>query len=121
METFQITLLPKKNARRLREDDRRMRGKGSAQMVMIEALLRELRRGGKKKKTRETRERRKKKDWKGSPTKNRRIRKKGPDKADEKSQVGYPSVAGMLEELEQILHHIKGADAHPVRNSSKWK
>ncbi|MED6218070.1 hypothetical protein PIB30_023605 [Stylosanthes scabra] len=41
-ETFRVTPLPKKKTRRLREDDGRMRGKESAQIVMIEALIREL-------------------------------------------------------------------------------
>ncbi|MED6194312.1 hypothetical protein PIB30_027435 [Stylosanthes scabra] len=42
IETFQITPLPKKKSRRLQEDNGRMRGKESAQIMMIEALIREL-------------------------------------------------------------------------------
>ncbi|MED6222671.1 hypothetical protein PIB30_066517 [Stylosanthes scabra] len=41
-ETFQITPTPKKKNHRLREDDRKMRGKESTQIGMIEALIREL-------------------------------------------------------------------------------
>ncbi|MED6204185.1 hypothetical protein PIB30_006941 [Stylosanthes scabra] len=47
--------------------------------------------------------------------------KKGPDKTYEKPSAEYPSVTRMLDEIEQILYHNKGADAHLVRNNSKWK
>ncbi|MED6148210.1 hypothetical protein PIB30_048132 [Stylosanthes scabra] len=38
--------------------------------------------------------------------------KKGPDKTYEKPPAEYPSVTGMLDEIEQILYHDKGADTH---------
>ncbi|MED6216246.1 hypothetical protein PIB30_005835 [Stylosanthes scabra] len=45
--------------------------------------------------------------------------KKGPDKTYEKPPAEYPSVTGMLEEIEQIPCHNKGDDAHLGRNNSK--
>ncbi|MED6207335.1 hypothetical protein PIB30_034846 [Stylosanthes scabra] len=38
--------------------------------------------------------------------------KKGPDKTYEIPPAEYPSVTGILDEIEQILYHNKGADAH---------
>ncbi|MED6183248.1 hypothetical protein PIB30_036234 [Stylosanthes scabra] len=38
--------------------------------------------------------------------------KKGPNKTYEKPPAEYPSVTGILEEIEQILYHNKGADTH---------
>ncbi|MED6176160.1 hypothetical protein PIB30_085413 [Stylosanthes scabra] len=112
IETFQITPPPKnKNC----QDDERMRGKEAAQIGMIEALIRELLQKLKEEEGLGKKEKEKKSKEKC------RVEQKNHKKGAERSQVDCLSVMEMLNEMEQILYHDKGADAHLVRNNSKWK
>ncbi|MED6135131.1 hypothetical protein PIB30_043319, partial [Stylosanthes scabra] len=80
-----------------------MRGKESPHIEMIEAMVR-----GWVKMLKEDEE----EEREESCYEEQKSQKKGPDKTYEKPPAEYPSVTGMLEEIEQIPCHNKGADAH---------
>ncbi|MED6161097.1 hypothetical protein PIB30_057541 [Stylosanthes scabra] len=109
-ETFQISPPQNKNNR---QDDGRMRGKEAAQIGMIEALIREL-----LPKMREEEGLGKIEKEKKSKEKCE-VEQKSFKKGEGKSRMDCLSVTEMLNEMEQILYHDKGADAHLVRNNSK--
>ncbi|MED6197370.1 hypothetical protein PIB30_055836 [Stylosanthes scabra] len=92
-----------------------MRGKETAQIGMIESLIREL-----LQKMREEEGLRKKEKEKESKEKCQ-AKRTSYKKGEEKPQVDGLSVTGMFNEIEQILYRGKGADTHLVRNNSKWK
>ncbi|MED6209196.1 hypothetical protein PIB30_052448 [Stylosanthes scabra] len=79
---------------------------GECEIEMIEALIRDLLR--------------KMKEEEGLE-KNCQVEQKSYKKGEEKSQMDCLSVTEILNEMEEILYRDKGADAHLVRNNSKWK
>ncbi|MED6121610.1 hypothetical protein PIB30_031827 [Stylosanthes scabra] len=96
-ERFQIIKKGKDHS--LQKDDGRMRSKESAQTEMIEALAKRW-------------VKMLKEDLEESCCAEQKSQKKGPDKINEKPLAEYPSVTRMLNKIEKILYHDKGADAH---------
>ncbi|MED6181725.1 hypothetical protein PIB30_021995 [Stylosanthes scabra] len=114
-ERFQIVKKGKDHS--LQKDDGRMRGKVSAHIEMIEAMAR----GWTKMLKEDIIQKDEEEELEESFCADQKSQKKGPDKTYEKPPAEYPSVTGMLDEIEQILYHNKGADTHLIRNNSKWK
>ncbi|MED6134882.1 hypothetical protein PIB30_041135 [Stylosanthes scabra] len=78
--------------------------------------------GKKQKETSYPEKKKKKKKKKPDEGMNKRIqKKKGLDKVKVKHEIKRSNLTRILGELKKILHRHKGADAHLVRNKSKWK
>ncbi|MED6132347.1 hypothetical protein PIB30_018185 [Stylosanthes scabra] len=114
-ERFQIVKKGKDHS--LQKDDGRMRDKESAHIEMIEAMVR----GWVKMLKEDVIQKDEEEELEESCCAEQKSQKKGSDKTYEKPLAGYPSVTGILDEIEQILYHNKGADVHLVRNNSNWK
>ncbi|MED6159082.1 hypothetical protein PIB30_039064 [Stylosanthes scabra] len=91
-----------------KKGDGRMRSKESAHIEIIEAMAR----GWAKMVKEDVIQKDEEEELEESCCAEQGSQKKGSDKTYEKPPAEYPSVTRMLEEIEQILYHNKGADAH---------